>query len=264
MSLKCKIGAHRWDGCFCIECGAIRDEHHDLTIDCEKCSKCGTTIENNHDWSKDCEKCSKCGKTREHAHSWAHNCEKCSKCGKTRSNKHHFVKDLCTVCGHGFYKDVDGKVYNVVKIGDQIMMSENYAIQPASGHYWSYDNHEENEIKFGYLYDFETANAIVPDGWHIPTKTEWETLFHTLGGKGKEVYNQLKSGGECGFNGHLGGYRSVRGVFNSIGVSGHFMCNTVENGNTVWHLKLSAYKHEAEFEKGEKELGLSIRLFRNK
>jgi uncharacterized protein (TIGR02145 family) len=266
MSLKCKLKAHHWDGCICTVCGTKRNEHHDLKEDCEKCSRCGKEIENNHEWSKDCEICSKCGKTRENEHIWFHDCERCSKCGKTRANMHHFENNLCTQCGHGFYKDDDGKVYNVVKIGEQILMSQNYAKKPNSGNYWCYDNLKDNEVKFGLLYDLETAKTIIPSGWHIPNKGEWESLFNTLGGKGKEkeIYNHLKEGGDSGFECRFGGYRFVRGVFNSLGVSAHFMSNSSEGDSHIWHFKLSAYKHIAEFEKGEKGLGLSLRLFKDK
>ncbi len=86
MSILCKIGIHKWDGCRCIYCGIIRDEYHDWSIDCEKCVRCGKTRYNAHDWSRDCEKCLKCGLTRQHSHSWVGN--KCSQCGSKRGDEY--------------------------------------------------------------------------------------------------------------------------------------------------------------------------------
>ena len=265
MSFKCKIGAHSWDGCTCSECGAKRDEHHDLKNDCEKCAKCGQVIEDNHDWSKDCDRCSKCGKTRTEQHSWSKDCEKCSHCGKVRHDKHQLVNGLCSVCGHGTFKDeTDGKLYKVVKIGEQIIMSENFAKKPSTGNFWCYDNNEDNVVKFGYLYDWETAKSVAPKGWHLPTKTEWETLYQSQGGHAKEDYEHLKTGGSSGFEALFGGWRYVRGAFNSLGASAHFWSDTAENETHAWHFKMGAYSHNAEFEKGEKGLGLSVRFFKDK
>jgi uncharacterized protein (TIGR02145 family) len=265
MGLKCKLGVHNWDGCQCIICGKTRNEHHDLSKDCETCAKCGQTVENNHNWTKDCERCSKCGKIREDFHSWKQNCEKCSKCGQKRYDKHQMENGLCNLCGHGVFKDdSDGKVYKVVKIGDQILMAENYAKKLESGNFWAYDNHDEHKIKHGYLYDWETAINIAPKGWHLPVKAELEALYQSLGGHSKEVFEQLKLGGASGFDGLFSGWRSMRGAFNGIDASAHFWCNTSEDEAHTSQFVLSAYKHHAEFEKGEKGLGLSVRFFKDK
>jgi uncharacterized protein (TIGR02145 family) len=265
MEIKCKLGMHHWDGCQCTICGKTRDDHHDWAKDCETCAKCGKTVESHHDWSHDCERCHKCGKTRENGHSWAQNCEMCSKCGQKRYDKHQMSNGLCTVCGHGTFKDdSDGRLYKVIKIGDQVLMAENYAKKPKEGNFWIYDGIEENRIKYAYLYDWETAKSIAPAGWHLPTKSEWETLITALGGHSKEVFEQLKIGGFSGFDGTLGGWRSSRGTFTGLGASAHFWSDTAEDENHAWQLKLGAYKHHAELEKGEKALGLSIRFFKDK
>ena len=40
MSLACKIIGHKWDGCTCQRCGALRDEEHDWnSCTCRKCGK---------------------------------------------------------------------------------------------------------------------------------------------------------------------------------------------------------------------------------
>jgi uncharacterized protein (TIGR02145 family) len=151
-----------------------------------------------------------------------------------------------------------------VKIGDQILLAENYARKPESGNFWSYDNHEENKVKFGYLYDFETAKALAPKGWHLPSKTELEKLSNTLGGHSKEVYEQMKANGNSGFEGLFAGWRSVKGTYNGMGASAHFWTNTPEDEKHAWQFKIGAYSHHAEFEKGEIGLGLSVRYFKDK
>ena len=101
MSILCKIGIHKWDGCRCIYCGIIRDEYHDWSIDCEKCVRCGKTRYNAHDWSRDCEKCLKCGLTRQHSHSWVGN--KCSQCGSKRGDE-YFIDEQFELHGNTLKK----------------------------------------------------------------------------------------------------------------------------------------------------------------
>lgn len=92
--------------------------------------------------------------------------------------------------------DVDGNVYQTVKIGGQVWMKENlkavhYAdstlIPDASG----YNNSDSMANIYGRLYTWtaamknstaEKAQGVCPCGWHIPTDGEWKTLENFLGG----------------------------------------------------------------------------------
>lgn len=81
-----------------------------------------------------------------------------------------------------FTDNRDGETYNYLKIGDQYWLSENLRFKPDSGNYWAYNNNEADIIAHGYLYDWETANKVCPDGWHLPSKAEWTELANYLGG----------------------------------------------------------------------------------
>jgi uncharacterized protein (TIGR02145 family) len=177
----------------------------------------------------------------------------------------HRIEDgVCQVCRHGtLYDENDGTIYKIVKIGNQIMMAENLARKPVKGNFWAYDNNEKNVGKYGYLYDWETAKAIAPKGWHLPTKAEWETLYTYLGGDNKKVYEQIKVGGESGFDNIFGGERYARGAYNSLKASAHYWSETPENEKEAWQFKVGAYNETAGVEKADPGYGLSIRLFRN-
>jgi uncharacterized protein (TIGR02145 family) len=175
------------------------------------------------------------------------------------------VNGICQICGHGtFINESDGKRYKIIKIGDHIIMTENFAKRSGRGNYWAYDDTETNIDKYGYLYDWDTAKTIAPKGWHLPTKAEWENLHLFLGGDDKKVYEQTKAGGSSGFESMFGGFRSARGAFNSLGASGHFWSDTSEDEKQAWYFKLGAYSTNAKLEKGDRGLGLSVRLFRDK
>ncbi|MCR4872733.1 MAG: fibrobacter succinogenes major paralogous domain-containing protein [Bacteroidales bacterium] len=114
-------------------------------------------------------------------------------------------------------EDIDGNVYDAVQIGNQVWMLQNlrtthYAngddisignapsIDEAGRYYPNYDS---NNVKiFGYLYNWpavmhgsSSSNAspsgvqgICPDGWHVPSDTEWTQLTDYVSSKDYYVY----------------------------------------------------------------------------
>jgi hypothetical protein len=85
-----------------------------------------------------------------------------------------------------------------------------------------YENDSANGAIYGRLYNAYAINdprGIGPIGYHIPTKTEWETLVTTLGGQsiaggklktiGTQFWNYPNEGAtnESGFSALGGGYR---------------------------------------------------------
>lgn len=142
MSFLCKIGLHTWNGC--------------------KCERCGKTRSSQHNWLEDCETCSTCGKTRENQHDWLVDCEVCHICGKKSGKTHNIFNDKCKHCNHlqGHYVDErDGKIYPYIKIGKLVWMTDNFAYNTQYGCF-AYDNVESNASKYGYLYNWSTAERI--------------------------------------------------------------------------------------------------------
>jgi uncharacterized protein (TIGR02145 family) len=76
----------------------------------------------------------------------------------------------------------DGKTYKAIKVGTQIWMAENLNYDDAK-YSRCYDNNPDNCAKYGRLYDWETANNACPDGFHLPTNEEWNTLIDYVGGE---------------------------------------------------------------------------------
>jgi uncharacterized protein (TIGR02145 family) len=112
----------------------------------------------------------------------------------------------------GTVSDIDGNVYKTVRIGKQIWMAENLR----STHYsdgtpvksLDYGNDPSKVKIYGKLYTWAAAmrgasnsntnpskvQGIAPQGWHLPSRAEWQELMEFLGG-GKVAGGKLKETG---------------------------------------------------------------------
>lgn len=119
---------------------------------------------------------------------------------------------------YGAFKDHrDGKVYKTVKIGSQVWMAEDLRTpfflngeNFSSGDF--YDNSDSATPSFciddsSFFYNGYAAidrRGLCPEGWHIPTMSDWNKLIELLGGysiagkkmKSKSAWKPIITGGE--------------------------------------------------------------------
>jgi len=95
----------------------------------------------------------------------------------------------------------EGKTYKIIKIGNQTWMAENLDYNVAGS--VCYGGQDNNCTTYGRLYKWAIAMAlppncdsthcssqvdekhkgICPNGWHIPSTADWDTLITTVGGE---------------------------------------------------------------------------------
>ena len=81
----------------------------------------------------------------------------------------------------------DGMVYKTTTIGGQVWMAENlnyFDIEGAASSIkndWCYWDKPENCESAGRLYTWKVAQRICPEGWRLPTKSDWESLLQEVG-----------------------------------------------------------------------------------
>ncbi|MFT7086569.1 MAG: hypothetical protein ACJAV5_002298 [Vicingaceae bacterium] len=168
-----------------------------------------------------------------------------------------------------FYSDIESDTpAKTLEIGEQVWMTENLNVstfrngdtiqQSRTAEEWKnanenkiaswcyYNNDSTNGDKYGKLYNWYAvtdSRGLSPEGWHIPTNSEWSILIdsiepqpildtanHDYMGidnfgvncapkmKSKEGWIwEMNGNNESGFNGLPGGFRSQNGEFFSIG-----------------------------------------------
>ncbi len=101
--------------------------------------------------------------------------------------------------------DIEGNHYSAVRIGDQVWIAENLkttkfndgsdievVIDPSdwsnwdiSGMCWFNNDQTTYEPTFGALYNWHAVNTSIlcPQGWHVPSSSEWDELVSFLGGE---------------------------------------------------------------------------------
>ena len=154
----------------------------------------------------------------------------------------------------------DGQTYKTVKIGTQTWMAENLNYDAEGSK--CYENDPDNCVKYGRLYDWETAMKVCPDGWHLPSNAEWDKLFRFIdGGTGTEFshsydsqtagkYLKAKSGwnddgngtDDYGFSALLGGNGYSDGSFYNVGHSSRWW--STYDGNSSAHYRYMDYDYE--------------------
>lgn len=109
-----------------------------------------------------------------------------------------------------------GESYPTVVIGQQEWMASNLRYEPdfpGTG-WWYPEGSSDRAATYGVLYDYDTAQALCPEGWRLPTESDFEALCAAL----EEPYEA--------FVPLAGLYTKSAGRFSGFGTKGCLMGST--------------------------------------
>lgn len=187
--------------------------------------------------------------------------------------------------------DIDGNIYHTVTIGTQTWMVENLKTTHyrngspipqitdptqwanlTSGAWCYYNNDPANEALYGKLYNWYAVNdvrGLAPQGWTVPSDTNWTALTNFLGGesiaggkmKATVSWSTPNTGAtnESGFTCLASGIRFYNGSFGNMGLYSFLWSSTEDVAGGAWHRSLS-YNDDTIFRTNLYEpLGISVR-----
>ena len=179
-------------------------------------------------------------------------------CEKVKNLNNDYTGQVDTI------SDIEGNTYKTIGIGSQIWMAENLRvtrlndgtiipeeindsiwvklISPAVC--WYYNDSISYQQIYGPLYNFYVVNTglLCPIGWHVPARSEWETLANFVGGE-KIAGGKLKQSdgshwnepNPCYLNNYqfmalpAGCRRQYDGEFRDIGDIGYWWTSTPDD-----------------------------------
>lgn len=163
----------------------------------------------------------------------------------------------------------DGQTYKIINIGTQTWMAQNLNYKTENS--YCYENDASNCTRYGRLYVWDTATTVCPNGWHLPSKAEWETLFYAVGGL-STVDEVLKSttGWDNNANGtdafsfaaYPAGIYAGKNRFEFLGKYAFFWSSTEDGGDSAYLLSMGAGM--AQFSSiFSKDVGISVRCLKD-
>ena len=176
-------------------------------------------------------------------------------------------------CVYGTLTDTrDGQTYKTVKLGDQTWMAENMNYQMWDS--YCYNGKKENCTKYGRLYTWAAAKKACPAGWHLPSKTEWNTLFTAVGGKstagaklksqtGWTAYVGITNEDAFGFSALPAGIRYDDGDYYNEGDLTRFWSSTEDLSDNAYYMYLYYDSDYASLDYYCKNYGRSVRCVKD-
>jgi len=220
--------------------------------------------------------------------------------------------DILFNCGDQI-TDFDGNAYNTIEIGTQCWMAENLKTttyrngasinhlpdvydwaSATSGAYVIPLNWDPYKVAYGCLYNWFAVNdpgGLCPEGWHVATIAEWDTLHSFIGGPSSGEGNKLKScrqvnspfGGDCvvtehprwdehptnngtddfGFSALPAGLRTAESAFGGVGTWNGWWAADDDYPTAAKYYAVMANKDYLYTNYQYKESGYSVRCIKN-
>lgn len=195
----------------------------------------------------------------------------------------------------------DNQIYKYVKIGSKTWMAQNlnYNYNKGTAKSVCYNNSASNCTKYGRLYLWSAAmdsaavfgtagkgcgdtkkcsasgivRGVCPAGWHLPSKSEFNSLVSSVEGTSVAAKNLKSTSGwrlnqngvnKYGFNGlPAGNYESAVNSFDNLSISTGYWAMTEADADYAYYLGLNYQVESSTPVTGRKRNGFSIRCVKN-
>jgi uncharacterized protein (TIGR02145 family) len=185
-------------------------------------------------------------------------------------------------CGNNLVDVRDNSVYPTVQIGSQCWMAANLnygTLIPSNTH------QRDNCIVEKYCYNDLTANCglgtanyqwdelmryddtpglqgLCPPGWHVPTGSDWNTLFFNWTNS-SFAGDPLKVTGFSGFNAQLSGVRHMVSVWDFAGFAAFFWSSTADGPYKAWGHGMNNADPSVSFYPSSRSNAFSVRCLKD-
>lgn len=169
----------------------------------------------------------------------------------------------------------DGQRYKTVKIDEQVWMAEN--LNYSTNDSWFVKKkgcdpaQNTNCNIYGRLYTWNAARNACPNGWRLPSKSDFDVLLNTVGAKNiagkllksKEGWKNKGNGTDVlGFSVWPVGIRNLKGIFKLGGYESHFWCSS-DKGSKACNMLLDSDTEKVYLGLDEKKNGFSVRCIKD-
>ncbi len=137
------------------------------------------------------------------------------------------------------------------------------AITKQEGAWCYYQNDEAKGKRYGKLYNWYAVNdqrGLAPEGWHVASDTEWQSLVDDFGGNGA-AGSALRD--RKGFHSIPAGSRNCLGMFYGQGKYGYFWTSSEAGEYEAWDREIGASGNEVRRIKINKSIGFSVRCVKD-
>ena len=156
--------------------------------------------------------------------------------------------------------DIEGNKYKTIVIGNQVWMTENLKtkklndgtlipnisdmtewVRTTKPAFSWYENDISNKSIYGGLYNWQAVNTgkLCPEGWRVPSDTDWTALFEYLGGTEIAFTKLDKIDFSPVYNGYRYGYYWGSGIFYEKGINGYWWTSTKATDTHIWSRTIS-------------------------
>jgi len=178
-------------------------------------------------------------------------------------------------------RDQEQNLYKTIKIGNQLWMQQNLntskfrngetlTANPQNVFWDSTQSAAFSQVKtsdpgYGKFYNFYAivdSRKLCPAGWHLPTRTNWDSLFTNLGGWNVAGL-KMKSQAISGFEGLLAGYKANTGEVKLDAKFGYWWTDPVAATNSPSGININNLNDEVFSNSASKQQGFTVRCLKD-